>query len=182
MALNKTLLNELSILMGEKIGTGRESLSNINVSTYEMQETYKEEEPYAIAKTLIGDRYIWTESFINKVLYSLSTDDLSDMNASEYRVMMGFINFQNRHSTVNTSAQISAGAVGCTAKNEAGISYAVFTNGISNQKCADPYFDVPRDSVYKSLDNVLIYILNCEDWRTKDVLSGTLIDVSLCEI
>lgn len=182
MALDETMLSELSILMREEIGTDRESLSNINVSTYEMQETYKEKEPYAIAKTLIGDRYIWTEAFINKVLYSLSTDDLSDMNASEYRIMMGFINFQNRHSNMNTSAQISDGAIGCTAKNINGLSYAVYKNGISNQVCADPYFDVPRDSVYKSLDNVLIYILNCEDWRTKDVLSGTLIDVSPCEI
>ena len=122
MALNETILNELSILMGEKIGTGRESLSNINVSTYEMQETYKEKEPYAIAKTLIGDRYIWTEAFINKVLYSLSTDDLADMNPSEYKIMMGFIAFQDKHSTINNIEQANKGAIGCTNKDENGIS------------------------------------------------------------
>lgn len=182
MALNETMLSELSILLGETIGKDKESLSNINVSTYEMQETYKEREPYTVSRTLLGDRYIWTESFINKVLYSLSTDDLADMNASEYRVMIGFINFQNRHSNVNTSAQISSGAIGCTAKDINGLSYAVYKDKISTELCANPYFDVPRDSVYKSLDNVLIYILNCEDWRTKDILSGTLIDVSPCEI
>ena len=180
--MSDTMLSDLSSLLGYDVKADSIKMSEIFASTYEMQKTYQEEQPYTTAKTLVGDRYIWTESFINKVLYSLSTDDLSDMNASEYRVMMGFINFQNRHSNANTSAQISTGAIGCTAKNENGISYAVYENGISNQLCVDPYFDVPRDSVYKSLDNVLIYILNCEDWRTKDVLSGTLIDVSPCEI
>lgn len=182
MAVDEVLLSELSTILGEQIGRDRESLSNINVSTYEMKKTYKEQEPYTVAKTLVGDRYIWTESFINKVLYSLSTDDLANMNPSEYRIMNGFINFQNRHSDVNTIAQINAGAIGCTARNTNGLSYAVYPSGVSTQLCQAPYFDVPRDSVYKSLDNVLNYILVCEDWRTKDVLSGTLVDVSPCEI
>ena len=182
MAENEVILDELSVLYGSEISRDNKTLSQIDVSIYEMQETYKEREPYQIAKTLVGDRYIWSESFIDKVLYALSTDDLADMNPSEYRLMMGFITFQDRHSTVNTQQQIAQKAIGCTSKDIDGNSYAVYEDGVSSDLCLEPYFDVPRDSIYKSLDNVLIYILNCEDWRTKDVKSGTLIDVSPCSI
>lgn len=177
-----SILDELNTILDRDITGSQAELSRLNVSTYEMQETYKEREPYSIAKTLVGDRYIWTESFINKVLYSLSTDDLANMNPSEYKVMMGFIAFQDRHSTVNNTTQINSGAIGCTNKDENGISYAVYVDSISTEQCLEPTFDVPRDSVYKSLDRVLLYILDCEDWRTKDVISGELVDVSPCSI
>ena len=177
MAIDKTMLSEISQILGEEVSIDRKSLSSINISTYEMQETYKEREPYAVIKTLMGDRYVWTESFINKVLYSMSTDDLTDMNPLEYRIMMGFITFQDRHSTINNTTQIGKGAIGCTNKNESGISYAVYKDGISSEERLEAAFDVPRDSVYKSLDRALLYILDCEDWRTKDVKSGELIDV-----
>ena len=176
------ILNELSSLLDYNITVDSREMSEVFASTYEMQETYQEKEPYTTAKTLVGDRYIWTESFINKVLYSLSTDDLSNMNTSEYQVMIGFIEFENRHSTTYTTAQETAGAIGCTVYDEDGKSYAVYESGISANLCSAPLYDVPRDSVYKSLDNVLVYILNCKDWQTQDVLSGTLLDVSPCSI
>lgn len=182
MAIDEIMLGELAVLYGAEVSRDNKTLAKLDISAYEMQETYKEREPFSVAKTLIGDRYIWTESFINKVLYSLSTDDLSDMNPSEFKIMMGFITFQDRHSTINTQAQISNKAIGCTVKNGDGISYAVYESGISTERCMEPYFDIPRDSIYKSLDRVLLYILDCEDWRTKDVISGTLVDVSPCEI
>ena len=180
--MSDTMLNELSSLLGYDVTVDSKEMSEIFASTYEMQKTYQEEQPYTTARTLVGDRYIWTESFINKVLYSLSTDDLSDMNTSEYQVMIGFIEFENRHSTSYTRAQETAGAIGCTVYDMNGKSYAVYESGISTNLCSAPLYDVPRDSVYKSLDNVLVYILNCEDWRTQDVLSGTLLDVSPCSI
>lgn len=182
MEIDNMMLSEISQILGEEISTDRKSLSNINISTYEMQETYKEREPYTVAKTLLGDRYIWTESFISKVLYAMSTDDLADMNPSEYKIMMGFIAFQDKHSTINNTIQINKGAIGCTNKNKNGISYAVYKDGISSEQCLEATYDVPRDSVYKSLDRVLLYILDCEDWRTKDVISGELVDVSPCSI
>lgn len=180
--MSDTMLNDLSSLLGYNVKEDSRELSEVFASTYEMQNTYQEKEPYATAKTLVGDRYVWTESFINKVLYSLSTDDLSNMNTSEYQVMIGFIEFENRHSTTYTKAQETAGAIGCTVYNTDGKSYAVYESGISTNLCSTPLYDVPRDSVYKSLDNVLVYILNCKDWQTQDVLSGTLLDVSPCSI
>ena len=180
--MSDTMLSELSSLLGYDVTVDSKEMSEVFASTYEMQETYQEKEPYTTAKTLVGDRYIWTESFINKVLYSLSTDDLSNMNTSEYQVMIGFIEFENRHSASYTRAQETAGAIGCTVYDEDGKSYAVYESGVSTNLCSAPLYDVPRDSVYKSLDNVLVYILNCEDWQTQDVLSGTLLDVSPCSI
>lgn len=180
--MSDTMLSELSSLLGYDVTVDSRELSEIFASTYEMQKTYQEEQPYTIAKTLVGDRYIWTESFIKKVLYSLSTDDLSNMNTSEYQVMIGFIEFENRHSTTYTAEQETAGAIGCTVYDANGKSYTVYESGISTNLCSTPLYDVPRDSVYKSLDNVLVYILNCKDWQTQDVLSGTLLDVSQCSI
>ena len=180
--MNDTILNDLSSLLGYDVTEESREMSEIFASTYEMQKTYQEEQPYTTAKTLVGDRYIWTESFIKKVLYSLSTDNLSDMNTSEYQIMIGFIEFENRHSTSYTTAQETAGAIGCTVYDTDGKSYTVYENGISTNLCSAPLYDVPRDSVYKSLDNVLVYILNCEDWKKQDVLSGTLLDVSPCSI
>ena len=180
--MSDTMLSELSSLLGYDVTADSREMSEVFASTYEMQETYQEKEPYITAKTLVGDRYIWTESFINKVLYSLSTDDLSDMNTSEYQVMIGFIEFENRHSTSYTTAQETAGAIGCTVYDTDGKSYAVYESGISTKLCSAPLYDVPRDSAYKSLDNVLVYILNCKDWQKQDVLNGTLLDVSQCSI
>ena len=100
--MSDTMLSDLSSLLGYDLTVDSREMSEVFASTYEMQETYQEKEPYITAKTLVGDRYIWTESFINKVLYSLSTDDLSNMNTSEYQVMIGFIEFENRHSTSYT--------------------------------------------------------------------------------
>ena len=103
--MSDTMLNELSSLLGYDVTADSREMSEVFASTHEMQNTYQEKEPYTTAKTLVGDRYVWTESFINKVLYSLSTDDLSNMNTSEYQVMIGFIEFENRHSTNYTKAQ-----------------------------------------------------------------------------
>ena len=103
--MSDTMLSDLSSLLGYDVTADSREMSEVFASTYEMQKTYQEEQPYITAKTLVGDRYIWTESFINKVLYSLSTDDLSNMNTSEYQVMIGFIEFENRHSTNYTKAQ-----------------------------------------------------------------------------
>lgn len=156
--------------------------NSVDVAVYEMQQTYEEKVPYSIAKTIDGERYVWNTDFIDKVLYSLSTDDLDNMNSVEYGIIVGFLLFQNRHSHTNSTTQVTAGAIGCTAPDANGNSYAVYNSGISTSLCLNPYYDVARDSVYKSLDSVLIYILNCEDWQNAGIKSGTLYSVSECEI
>lgn len=156
--------------------------SSLKLAVYESQDTYAERFPYAIAKTLTGDRYVWTVEFIEKILYAMSTDDLSDMSHVEYEIMMAFIDYQDRHSTIPSQTQIASGAIGCTILNELGVSYVVYNSGVSTQVCLDAPSDVPRASMYDSLDSVLINILNCEDWQNDGIKTGTLYSVSECQI
>ena len=182
MPLNETMLSELSVLLGEEISRDNKTLSKIDVSLYEMQDVYQEVQPYAVARTLTGDRYIWNLSFINKVQYALSTDDLTDFGESEYQIMIGFIKFQDEQSSKPTQLQVNNGATGCTIQDINGISYVVYGETISTDICIEPTTDLPRVSVYASLDNVLMSILNCIDWQNEVIITGELESVALCII
>ena len=182
MAVDETLLDGLSALMGEEIGRDNKTLSNINVSIYEMQDVYQEVQPYVVARTLTGDRYIWNEIFINKVLYALSTDDLTDFGESEYQIMIGFIKFQDEQSSSPTQTQVDNGATGCTIQDINSISYVVYGEEISTDVCIEPTTDLPRVSVYASLDNVLMSILNCINWQNEVIITGELESVAPCTI
>ena len=182
MVVDETMLDELSELLGEEIGRDNKSLSKINVSLYEMQDVYQEVQPYATARTLTGDRYIWNTSFIERLQYALSTDDLTVFGESEYQIVIGFISFQDEQSSSPTQTQVNNGATGCTIQDINGISYVVYGDAISSDVCIEPTVDLPRVSVYESLDNVLMSILNCIDWQNETIIGGDLESVSPCTI
>jgi hypothetical protein len=182
MAVDETLLDGLSALYGEEISRDSKTLSKIDVALYEMQDVYQEVQPYSVARTLTGDRYLWNEGFIDRLLYALSTDDLTDFGESEYQIVMGFINFQDSNSTSPTQAQANDGATGCTLQNIDGISYVIYGEEISTDICLDASVDVPRATIYASLDNVLMSILNCIDWQNQEIITGELESVSPCTI
>ena len=182
MAVDETLLTGLSDLLGEEISRDNKTLSKIDVALYEMQDVYQEVQPYAVAKTLTGDRYIWNVSFIERLQYALSTDDLTDFGEAEYQLVIGFINYQDIQSTNPSDIQISDGATGCTIKDINGISYVVYNDVISTDICLEPTIVVPRESVYVSLDKVLMDILNCIDWQNETIITGELESVAPCTI
>lgn len=182
MEIDQTIIDELSILMGEQLKTDNKSLSKINVSVYEMQDVYQEVQPYAVARTLTGDRYLWNLSFIDRLQYALSTDDLTVFGESEYQIVIGFINYQDVQSTSPSELQITNGATGCTIKDINGISYVIYDDIISTDICLEPTIIVPRESVYASLDKVLIDILNCIDWQNETIITGELESVAPCTI
>lgn len=182
MAVDETLLAGLSDLMGEEISRDNKTLSKIDIALYEMQDVYQEVQPYATARTLTGDRYIWSLSFIERLQYALSTDDLTDFGELEYQLIMGFFNFQDIQSTNPSNIQIENGATGCTIKDINGISYVVYDDVISTDICLEPTVVVPRESIYVSLDKVLMDILNCIDWRNETIITGELESVAPCTI
>ena len=182
MAIDQTIIDELSILMGEELNTDNKTLSKIDVAVYEMQDVYQEVQPYAVARTLTGDRYLWNISFIERLQYALSTDDLTVFGESEYQIVMGFINYQDVQSTNPSDLQITNGATGCTIKDINGVSYVVYDDIVSTDICIEPTIIVPRESVYASLDKVLMDILNCIDWQNETIITGELESVAPCII
>lgn len=182
MAVDESLLEGLSDLLGEEISRDNKTLSKIDVALYEMQDVYQEVQPYATARTLTGDRYIWNLSFIERLQYALSTDDLTNFGESEYQIVVGFINFQDIQSTNPTNEQIANGATGCTIKDINGISYVVYDDIVSNDICLEPTVVVARESIYASLDKVLMDILNCIDWQNETIITGELESVAPCTI
>lgn len=182
MALDETMLSELSVLYGEEISRDNATLAKIDVSTYEMQDVYQEVQPYAVARTLTGDRYLWNLSFIKRLQYALSTDDLTVFGESEYQIVMGFIAFQDEQSSSPSQVQANNGATGCTINNINGISYVVYEDVVSTDICIQPTVDIPRASIYASLDNVLMSILNCIDWQNETIITGELESVAPCTI
>lgn len=182
MAVDETLLARLSDLMDEEISRDNKTLSKIDVALYEMQDVYQEVQPYATARTLTGDRYIWNLYFIERLQYALSTDDLTHFGEPEYQLIMGFINFQDTQSTNPSNIQVENGATGCTIKDINGISYVVYDDVVSTDICLEPTVIVPRESVYASLDKVLMDILNCIDWQNETIITGELESVAPCTI
>lgn len=182
MAVDETLLDGLSDLLDEEISRDNKTLSKIDVALYEMQDVYQEVQPYAVAKTLTGDRYIWNVSFIERLQYAFSTDDLTDFGESEYQLVIGFINYQDTQSTNPSDIQIENGATGCTIKDINGISYVVYNDIVSIDICLEPTIVVPRESVYASLDKVLMDIINCIDWQNETIITGELESVAPCTI
>lgn len=182
MSVDESILSGLSALYGEELSSDSEKLSKIDVALYEMQEIYQEVQPYAIARTLTGDRYIWNLSFIERLQHALSTDDLTIFGESEYQIVIGFINYQDEQSTKPSTTQVANGATGCTIKDINGISYVVYNDIISTDICLEQTIIVPRESIYSSLDGVLMDILNCIDWQNETIITGELKSVAPCTI
>ena len=176
-----SLVNELLKLYGDGRMDTNSLRSSTDLAIIELQDVYKERFPYTETKTIVGDRFIWDENFINKILYAMSTDDLSDFSQTELEVWYGLVSFENYHSNLANDL-VDDKAIGCTIPNEDGISYIVTNDGITDKLCANPIYGVPQAVIYASLDKALVSIYNCIDYNDTDIKEGELIDIQPCEL
>jgi hypothetical protein len=167
---------------------GLESSSICNQSTtgsmqtaiVEMKTLFQERLPYTTVLLLDGNCYVWGEAFIQNILTSMATDNLSSMTAEERRTWYLYVDWCNNH-TNSADLLLATTAIGCTIPDESGNSYIVLADGtITATLCETPLYDIPKPELYKSLDNVLMSILNCEPYNLCASDAGDLYSVTTC--
>ena len=176
-----SLVDDLLKLYGDERMDTISLRSSTDLSALELQDIYKERFPYTGTKTIVGDRFIWDENFINKVLYAMSTDDLSDFSQTELDVWYGFVSFEDYHSNLANDT-VDKNAIGCTIPDDDGNSYIVTNDGITDKLCSPPIYGVPQAVIYASLDKALVSIYNCIDYNNTDIKEGELVDIQPCNL
>lgn len=139
MACDTSILDAIMELRGEETLT-TSTLNSIDSATYQMQDIYKEREPYTTSRKITGTEYVFGETFLDKVKYAMATDDLDSMNNSELDVWNYFVQFEDEDVELLV-------------------------------------IDLPQ-----ALDEVLVQMLNCEDYLTEDEEIQILEEVSSCII
>lgn len=139
MACDTSILDAIMELRGEETLT-TSTLNSIDSATYQMQDIYKEREPYTTSRKITGTEYVFGETFLDKVKYAMATDDLDSMNNSELDVWNYFVQFEDEDVELLV-------------------------------------IDLPQ-----ALDEVLVQMLNCEDYLTENEEIQILEEVSSCII
>lgn len=139
MACDTSILDAIMELRGEETLT-TSTLNSIDSATYQMQDIYKEREPYTTSRKITGTEYVFGETFLDKVKYAMATDDLDSMNNSELDVWNYFVQFEDEDVELLV-------------------------------------IDLPQ-----ALDEILVQMLNCEDYLTEDEEIQILEEVSSCII
>ncbi|NOQ31120.1 MAG: hypothetical protein GQ570_08370 [Helicobacteraceae bacterium] len=147
-----------------------------------MKEIFQERLPYTTVLLLDGNCYVWGDAFISNIITAMSTDNLTGMTAEERRTWYTYVDWTN-HDTHSADLLLEPDAVGCTVPDGSGNSYAVLQDGtITTTLCNDPLYDIPKADLYKSLDTVLMNILNCLPYNQCGADEGDLVDVSECPL
>ena len=143
--------------------------SSIDSATIEFKSTFQERTPYISIQTLTGPCFKWEEEFIANILIAMSTDAMIQFTEEEVRSWNFFVNFQNYHTTSALDTSGNGLAIGCTIpdafnKSFVVIESGVILNGLNGQAlelCQPPGYEIEGELVWRSLDNVLMSLLNC---------------------
>ncbi len=145
-------------------------IETIDAAMLEFDDTYREGEPYVLIPTLAGNCYYWNPLFIDAILVAYATDSLIQFSEDELRAFRNFINFENYHSTSARETDANGLAGGCTIPDKDNNSYVttcengVFLNVNGEKvKCQPPSYEVINEDVWKSLDEAMIAMYNCEE-------------------
>ncbi len=144
--------------------------ATLDAAVIEFRDTANVSEPYVSVPLLDGPCYVWDPLFIDDILLAMATDKLDQFSEDELEVWRYFINFQNYHSTSAKTTDCNGLAVGCTIPNEFNESFVVCAtldpmdgeNGRPRQLCQPPGYEVEGENIWKSLDNAMIALYNCE--------------------
>ena len=139
------------------------SKGSITEAGLEMKDIFQERLPYTVALMLDGACYVWGDAFITNCVNAMSTDNLVELTAEERTVWYSYVAWCDHH-TDSADTDNEADAIGCTIPDANGISYIVLSDGtITTTLCDEPLYDISKADLYKSLDNVFMAMLNCEE-------------------
>ena len=154
----------------------------LEMSVAEMKDIYAERMPYTTNILLDGVCYIWSEAFIVNCRISMSTDSLSNMTSDERKIWHGYVGWVDRQST-SANDTLAPDGIGCTVPDSNGESLIVDKGGSTlNIKCDAPIYDVPKEDLFKSLDNVFMNILACLPYNECGKGLGDVGLVDLCPL
>jgi len=93
----------------------------------------------------------------------MSTDKLIQFTETELEIWKYFVNFQDLHTHSALTSDSNSNIAGCTIPDSMNISYVVLESGeIISTKCQQPEYNVRNETAWKSLDEALMSIYNCE--------------------
>ncbi len=170
------LINDVLVLRDETVAS-RRTIASIDLATYEMQEIYKEREPYTTRRLITGIDYIFGDVFIDKVRYAMSTDSLDLMNNSELEVWEYFVQFEDEFST-SADEVLYPDAIGCTIPDGNGQSFVVTEQGITTDLCQTYPSELLAIDLAKALDKKMVDLVNCQDDTIVDTGLKDLVNVS----
>ena len=139
-----------------------ECSGSITDATIEMKDIFQERLPYYTILLLEGVCYVWNETFIENCVKAMSTDTLAELTAEEKAIWYAYVAWSD-HNTDSVDTNAEPNGVGCTDRDENGVSYVVLEDGtVTDTPCLPPVDDISKPDLYKSLDNAFIAWLNCE--------------------
>ena len=153
------MADELNVLLDTE-----QNPMTLNSALLEMKDTYGVEIPYTAVKKIDGICYLWETSFIENVLDAYATDNLEQFSEDELVAWYNFVMFQdyNSHSPLDTDCNTLA--VGCTIPDDLNRSYVVCESGtVTTVLCQEPSFIVQNEFIWKSLDEAMMALYNCEE-------------------
>ena len=145
-------------------------IDTIDAAQLELRSTHKEREPYLMIPTLAGNCYLWDPIFIDNILLAYATDKLTQFSEGELLAFRQFINFQDYHSTSALITDANNEAIGCTNPTAVSRSFVVALDGLpfkdmhgKKVACQNPSYEVINEEAWKSLDEAMMALYNCEE-------------------
>ena len=138
--------------------------SSINSAVNELQDTYQQTMPFTEIQKINGKCFLWSDLFIENVLFAFATDNLEQFSEEEKKAWFNFVAFQdyNSHSPLSTDCYTTA--IGCTNPDERNNSFVVCSNGKpTTTKCQLPIGGVRREEIWASLDKAMMALYNCKE-------------------
>ncbi len=137
--------------------------ASIDSAFLEYKETFKERTPYVAIPMLDKMCYRWSEEFIDGIKIAMATDRLVQFSNDELKAWRYFINFENYHTSSARSTDANGTAIGCTNPNSSNASHVVAGDGSkTNELCQNPGYEIEGEQIWKSLDQALMSLYNCE--------------------
>ncbi len=138
--------------------------ASIDSAMVEYKEVFKERSPYVAIPMLDGMCYRWSDEFIDGIKLAMSTDRLTQFSNDELKAWRYFVNFENYHTNSARSTDANGTAIGCTNPDANNASYVVAGDGSkTNQLCQNPGYEIEGEQIWKSLDQAMMSLYNCEE-------------------
>lgn len=156
-----------------------QSIDSVKNTINELKSLYNASLPYIEIKLLEGTCYIWSEKFLDKCEYSMSTNIISHMFTTEQKIWNEYILWSdNASSSANNS---TTNAIGCTILNEQNKSFVVLNDGtITAIECSLGLENIINEDLYKSLDIIFVAKTKCEKYNICADLNNKLYSVTNC--
>ena len=172
--------------------------TSVGFALTELEDVFKEDFPFEELNSSTGMKFLWTESFLYKMLWVFATDNTDDMGEYELEWFSRLVEYEEKMSysltnqeataslivnhgfdVVNKGIQIGAEATGCTLPDRAGNSYEIIRGRILlGNKCILYPVPVENIEILESLDKLIMDLYNDVPNNREALPSGELIDLT----